>query len=114
MAQTFEIVHFPTLAIGANFVVEGEAFTKTSELMYRDAVGMEHHIDHFFDVKLGRQLEAAKQAQVGTQQSAAPTIQTAMEQAFGEPTGSALGGLSDADVERVARRVAAILKEGKS
>ena len=111
MAQNFAIVNFPALNIGANFVVEGEAFTKTSELMYRDSVGMEHHIDFFFDAKLGRELEKAKAAQVGTQQPTAPTIQKAMDDVFGEPTGSALGGLSDSDIERIAQRVAAILKE---
>ena len=111
MAQNFAIIHFPNLQIGTNFVVEGEAFTKTSELMYRDSVGMEHHIDFFFDAKLGRELEAAKAAQVGTQQPTASTIQKAMDDVFGEPTGSALGGLSDSDIERIAQRVAAILKE---
>lgn len=117
MAQTFEIRNFPTLPIGTNFVVDSEAFTKTSELMYRDAIGIEHHIDHFFDIKLGRELDKAKAAQVGTQQPAASTIQQAMEDVFGavlgEPSGSALGGLSDSDVERIAQRVAAILKKEK-
>lgn len=51
-----EIKHFPTLAVGSVFIVDGETFTKHSELVYRDVYGMERYIDPFFDAKLGKEL----------------------------------------------------------
>jgi hypothetical protein len=59
-----QIIHFPTLPIGAAFVVDGEAFTKLTELTFRDPYGMEHYIDPLFDIKLGKVLaEKAAAAQ---------------------------------------------------
>jgi hypothetical protein len=54
--MAFEIKHFPTLAIGTVFTVDGETFIKHSELVFRDPYGLEHYIDPLFDVKLGREL----------------------------------------------------------
>lgn len=112
LQDNFPIKYFPTLEMGGTFVVDGEVYTKIGDLTFRDAVGTEQNIDPLFDAKLGKVLEAAKAAQAGTQ-PAASTIQKAMETIFGDPSGSALGGLSDTDVERIAQRVAAILG-GKS
>jgi hypothetical protein len=109
LQNNFEIKFFPTLAMGANFVVDGEAYTKIGDLTFRDAVGMERNIDPLFDVKLGKVLEAAKAAQVNTQQPAAATVAAAVETVFGGQS-----NLSDSDVERIAQRVAAILKENRS
>jgi hypothetical protein len=54
-----KIEHFLTLLkIGDTFVVDGEKFTKLTELTYRDAYGLEHYIDPLFDVKLGKVLNA--------------------------------------------------------
>jgi hypothetical protein len=51
-----EIKHFPTLPVGANFVIDGESFIKKDEVSFRDAYGMEHMIDPLTDAKLGRVL----------------------------------------------------------
>ena len=53
-----EIVNFPKIAIGATFVVDGEKYTKTEELVFRDAYGLERYIDPLFDAKLGKVLAA--------------------------------------------------------
>jgi hypothetical protein len=103
-----EITHFPTLPLGANFVIDGMAYTKTSELVYRDSVGIECYIDPLFDAKIGKMKEAAAKAAVLPQTSTIPaaTIQKAMEATFGEKEPV----LSDTDVERIARRVAELIK----
>jgi hypothetical protein len=59
-----QIVHFPKLAIGAVFTVDGETFTKYSELIFRDLYGLEHYIDPLFDAKLGREIAGQAAASV--------------------------------------------------
>jgi hypothetical protein len=73
-----EIKHFPTLAIGAVFTVDGETFTKHSELVYRDPYGMERYIDPLFDAKLGREI-------ANTAAAAAPVADVSAKIAKGEP-----------------------------
>jgi hypothetical protein len=73
-----EIKHFPTLPIGATFAVDGEAYTKTSELVFRDLYGFEHYIDPLFDAKLGREL--AGRATANT-----PQVDTSARTVKGEP-----------------------------
>jgi len=47
--------HFDKLKIGEFFEVEGEAFKKTSELMFESVAGrIEQMIDPIWDKKLGR------------------------------------------------------------
>lgn len=64
-----QIIHFPTLAIGSTFVVDGEAFVKNTELTFRDPYGLEHYIDPLFDAKLGKVL-------AGGSTEASPDIDT--------------------------------------
>jgi hypothetical protein len=65
-----KIEHFLTLLkIGDVFSVDGEKFTKLTELTYKDAYGLEHYIDPLFDVKLGKEL-------AGLAESAAQQINT--------------------------------------
>jgi hypothetical protein len=61
-----KIEHFLTLLkVGDTFVVDGEKFTKLTELTYRDSYGLEHYIDPLFDAKLGKVLaEQADTAQL--------------------------------------------------
>jgi hypothetical protein len=70
-----KIEHFLTLLkIGDVFVVDGEKFTKLTELTYRDAYGLEHYIDPLFDVKLGRELAAQAEAAVAKVVDTSATI----------------------------------------
>jgi len=66
--MTLQIIHFPTIAIGATFVVDGEKYIKHSELVFRDYNNLEHYIDPLFDAKLGKELagQAAAAPQVDT------------------------------------------------
>jgi len=72
-----QITHFPTLAIGATFVVDGETFTKNSELTFRDPYGLEHYIDPLFDVKLGKVL-------AGQSAAPSPDVDTSVKIVKGE------------------------------
>jgi hypothetical protein len=72
-----EIINFPALAVGATFVVDGEAFTKRSELVFTDYIGIEHYIDPLFDAKLGKALAAIAAA-------AAPAVDTSAKIVKGE------------------------------
>ncbi len=56
-----KIVNFPKIAIGATFSVDGETYTKSEGLIYRDAFGFERYIDPLFDAKIGKELAAAPQ-----------------------------------------------------
>ena len=110
MAQTFDIVHFAKLKIGESFVIEGELFKKYSDLIYTDIIGLEHYIDPLFDKKVGRMIDAISG---GTPAPAAvPQVNTsATIEKADMPEAIAAPGLSDADVERIARRVKELLKE---
>jgi len=47
-----EIVNFYKIKIGEFFVVDGEKFKKSSELVFTDGAGIERYIDPLFDKKI--------------------------------------------------------------
>jgi hypothetical protein len=79
-----QIINFPTLVIGATFAVDGEVFTKLTELTFRDAYGMEHYIDPLFDAKLGRIWAEAK-AEADKTAAAAAAVDTSAKIVKDEP-----------------------------
>jgi hypothetical protein len=99
-------------------VVEGEAFIKRSELVYTDSLGLERYIDPLFDAKIGRMQEAGAKAAAlpapgvldtsarvpaPTRTDASPSLIAA------DAEGRVI--LSEADVDRIARRVVDILEK---
>lgn len=113
--QNFVIKHFLTLPVGKNFVVDGVAYTKIGDLTFRDSTGIEQNIDPLFDAKLGKVLDEAAERQkppvVGVD-TTAPSSEK--PNVVNVTTGLHQVSLPDADVERIAQRVAEILKGTKS
>ena len=111
MAQTFDIVHFAALKIGEVFLIDGDRFKKYSDLVYTDIIGMEHYIDPLFDKKVGKMLAA--QAAAVAPPAPVPQIDTSakIEKVDEFDVPKPASSLSDADVDRIARRVKELLKE---
>jgi len=78
--------HFDKLKIGEFFEVEGEAFKKTSELMFESIAGrIEQMIDPIWDKKLGRTV--AEKAALAVK----PVVDTSATIVAGTPTDELLG-----------------------
>lgn len=101
--MSFEIKNFPLIAIGSLFTVDGETFRKTSDLIFTDVAGIERYIDPLFDKKLTPKPAPAPVAVVA---GVNPSDNVAPIQVNND--GHVV--LSDTDVDRIARRVAEILK----
>jgi len=61
MADQAQGTRFSRIKIGATFTTsKGETFTKHDELIYTDAVGIEHYWDPFFDRTVGEEIVPGK------------------------------------------------------